>query len=116
MASPIRCGMVSWVPWLVHPYAENFTITNDDGQIICRCPTAKDYPHLGKGEQNRVNIDAETSAHLISAAPDLLSALLDLRDNGPSPAAWGRANAAILKAMGGGPAPFPEVSNAGRGV
>jgi hypothetical protein len=44
--------------------------------------------------------NAEKVKRLIAAAPDLLAALIDVRDNvmNDSPDMWGRVNAAIAKA------------------
>jgi len=50
------------------------------------------------GGSSRPVADHLDNARLIAAAPDLLSALIELRDNGPSRFAWDKVNEAITKA------------------
>ena len=59
-------------------------VTCADGDLVC---------DFGWG----TGLDGE-NGRLIAAAPDLLSALLWLVQEGPSPLAWERARAAIAKA------------------
>ena len=71
-------------PWTIRKiFNRHWEILNSAGYWIGRA----------RGEEN---------AHLIAAAPDLLAALIDVRDNArdDSPEMWARVDAAIAKATG----------------
>jgi hypothetical protein len=61
--------------WFVDRADDDYTVSSEHGQVICRALMADDFPCLDEGAEAHMNDEARANARLIAAAPQMLAEL-----------------------------------------